>query len=84
MLRLPGCKISGSLAKRVLLGGSWDLVSRVIIRVTILITPIKGLRTVLTESHDPPSKLLDVGVSENRGPQCSTLNSRIVIIRTPK
>ena len=27
---------------------------------------------------------LKMGVSENRGPQYSTLNSRILIIRTPK
>ena len=40
-----------------LLGGAWDLVSRGIIRATILITPIKGLITLLTKSHDPPSKL---------------------------
>ena len=26
----------------------------------------------------------DMGVSENRGPEYSTLNSRILIIRTPK
>ena len=26
----------------------------------------------------------DMGVSENRGPQYSTLNSRLLIIRTPK
>ena len=40
-----------------LLKGSWDLVTRVIIRVTILITPIKVLITLLTKSHDPPSRL---------------------------
>ena len=34
---------------------SWDLVSRVIIRVTILITPVRGLITLLTKSHDPPN-----------------------------
>ena len=28
--------------------------------------------------------ILEMGVSENRGPQYSTLNSRILIIRTPK
>ena len=37
------------------LKGSWDLVTRVIIRVTVLITPIKVLITLLTKSHDPPS-----------------------------
>ena len=31
------------------------LVTRVIIRVTNLITPIKVLITLLTKSHDPPS-----------------------------
>ena len=41
-----------------LLKGSWDLVSRVIIRVTILITPIyKGLITLFTKFHDAPSSL---------------------------
>ena len=40
-----------------LLKGSWDLVTRVIIRVTILITPIKVLITLLTRSHDPPSRV---------------------------
>ena len=29
---------------------------RVIIRVTILITAIKVLTTILTKSHDPPSR----------------------------
>ena len=38
------------------LKGSWDLVSRVITKVTILITPIRGLITLLTKSHDPPSR----------------------------
>ena len=38
-----------------LLKGSWDLVTRVIVRVTILITPIKALITLLTKSQDPPS-----------------------------
>ena len=41
----------------MLLKGSWDLVTRVIIRVTILITPIKVLITLLTKSHDPPSRV---------------------------
>ena len=39
-----------------LLKRSWDLVTRVIVRVTILITPIKVLITLLTKSHDPPSR----------------------------
>ena len=38
-----------------ILKGSWDLVTRVIIRVTILITTIEALITLLSKSHDPPS-----------------------------
>ena len=47
-------KCSGLWGSGVL-EGSWDLVTRVIIRVTILITPIKVLITLLTKSDDPPS-----------------------------
>ena len=42
-----------------ILRGSWDLVTGVIIMVTTLITPLRVLITVLTKSHDPPSKLCD-------------------------
>ena len=45
---------SGHL-ERSLLKGSWDLVARAIIRVTILIAPIQVLITLLAKSHDPPS-----------------------------
>ena len=44
-------------SRRLLLKGSWDLVTRVIVRVTILITPIKVLITLLTKSHDPTSRM---------------------------
>ena len=37
------------------LGGSWVVISRVISRVTILITHIRGLITPLITSHEPPS-----------------------------
>ena len=47
----------GSSDKDSILKGSWDLVTRVIIRVAILITPIKVLITLLTKSHDPPSRM---------------------------
>ena len=40
------------------LKGSWYLVTRVIIRVTILITPIRVLITSLTKSHDAPYRTL--------------------------
>ena len=39
-----------------LLGGSWVVISGVISRVTILITHIWGLITLLTTTHEPPSK----------------------------
>ena len=35
-----------------LLGGSWVVISRVISRVTILITHIKGLITLLISTHE--------------------------------
>ena len=50
-----GLKVQG-LGCLGLLNGSWDLVTRVIIEVTILLTPIGVLITSLTKSHDPPSK----------------------------
>ena len=40
-----------------LLRGSWDFVTRVIIKVTTLITPLRVLITLLTKSHDPPSRV---------------------------
>ena len=40
-----------------LLGGSWAIMSRVISRVTILITHIRGLFTPPRTTHDPPSTL---------------------------
>ena len=46
---LQGLRASGVLR------GSWDLVTRVIIKVTTLITPLRVLITLLTKSHEPPS-----------------------------
>ena len=40
------------------LGGSWVVISRVISRETILITPIRGLLTPLI-THEPPSRGLN-------------------------
>ena len=39
-----------------LLGGSWVVISGVIIRVTIAITQIRGLITPLFTTHEPPSR----------------------------
>ena len=38
------------------LGGSWVVISRVISRITIVITHIKGLVTPLITTHEPPSE----------------------------
>ena len=38
-----------------LLGGSWADISRVISRVTILITHVRGLITLLITTPEPPS-----------------------------
>ena len=40
-----------------LLGGSWVVISGVISRVTIIITPIRGLITLLITTHEPPSRV---------------------------
>ena len=40
-----------------LLTGSWVVISGVTTRVSIAITPIKGLRTLLIATHEPPSKV---------------------------
>ena len=39
------------------LGGSWVVISRVISRITVLITHIRGLITLLITAHEPPSGL---------------------------
>ena len=50
---VSGLRVSGI---RLLLGGSWVVVSRVISKVTILITHIRGLITLLITTHEPPSR----------------------------
>ena len=40
---------------KTLLGGSWVVISRVICRITILITHIRGLITPRRTTHEPPS-----------------------------
>ena len=47
-----------------LLGGSWVVISRVISRVTILITHIRGLIIILTPlitTPEPPSRACGLG-----------------------
>ena len=38
-----------------ILGGSWVVITGVIIRVTILISHVRGLITPLITTHEPPS-----------------------------
>ena len=62
------CLEGGPAAARAgqrLLGGSWVVISRVISRVTILITHIRGLITLLITTPEPPSSgvFKDFGLS---------------------
>ena len=41
----------------VVLGGSWVVISRVISKVTITITHIRGPITPLITTHEPPSRV---------------------------
>ena len=57
-----------------ILGGSWVVISGVISRVTIVISPIRGLITILITTHEPPSRVsmrstrnFRVGVGLHRG-----------------
>ena len=52
--KAPKYKLKGRHI-RILLGGSWVVISRVISRVAILITHIRGLLTPLITTHEPPS-----------------------------
>ena len=53
--------------------GSWDLVTRVISKATILIAPIKVLITLLTKSHDPLS------LSPEQSPRQESLQNPFVV-----
>ena len=45
-------------ALNLLLGGSWVVISRVISRITVVITYIGGLITLLITTHEPSSGVL--------------------------
>ena len=51
----------------VVLGGSWVVIRRVISRVTIHITPLRGLITPLITTHEPPSR---AGLRSGFGKPC--------------
>ena len=63
--RRPVCQGFFKWAIRVILGGSWVVTSRVIIRVTILITHIRGLITRLITTREPPSGFRKMHVMAN-------------------
>ena len=44
-----------AIIPKSLLGGSWVVITRVISRVTMLITHIRGLKTPLITTPEPPS-----------------------------
>ena len=55
--------------KAPILGGSWVVVSRVISRITMVITYIRGLITLLITTHEPPSSSTVSGQTlTGRGP----------------
>ena len=54
-VRAHGKRLRIPVRTRSILGGSWVVISRVISRVTILITHIKGLITLLITTPEPPS-----------------------------
>ena len=49
---MPLCAIAFC---KSILGGSWEVTSRIISRVTIPIPHIRGLTTPLITTHEPPS-----------------------------
>ena len=53
-MRTPLKQLEGS-GDTATLGGSWVVISRVICRVTLIISRIRGLITPLITAHEPPS-----------------------------
>ena len=54
-----------ALSPANILGGSWLAISRVVSRVTIVITYIRRLTTPLITTHEPPSTDLHLGFSRH-------------------
>ena len=57
MCAVGACGPCGSWGLGPLLGGSWVVISGVISRVTLVISPIRGLVTPLISTREPPSKV---------------------------
>ena len=80
------------MANTLVLGGSWVVISRVISRVSILITHIRGLLTPLITTHEPPSRALNYtfeacsfqsGISDAITPRTSKPEVAAVLSRCP-
>ena len=41
-------------------GGAWVVISGLICRVTIVLSPLKGLMTPLLATHEPPSTIMEL------------------------
>ena len=46
-----------TLDEAPVLGGSWVVINRVISRVTMLVSHVRGLITPLITTHEPPSRV---------------------------
>ena len=64
----------------MLLGGSWVDISRVVSRVAILITHIRGLITPLTTTYEPPSTVLITAFITNLTTITTTMSTMILMI----
>ena len=64
-----------ALFLEALVGGSWVVISGAISRVTVVITHIRGLRTLLITTHEPPSIPRTIVVLSLR----VTLDSRLYV-----
>ena len=51
----------GFEAQGSILGGSWVVISRVVSRITTVITHIRGLIAPLITTHEPPSRVWGLG-----------------------
>ena len=63
------------------LGDSWLVISRVISRVTIVITYIAGLITPLITTHEPPSSGSALGISDKGLVESNDALRRIEVLK---
>ena len=56
--RLEASRVFHPSPNEPLLGGSWVVISRVISKVTMLMTPVRALITPVITTHEPPSTVV--------------------------